>query len=694
MEEFHFEKIDSFEIKDLIKEPGEEIINLASKIADNTKNSLSNYSEQQVKFYNDCSRLIFGELIDNNPILIPAKCGFGKTTFLKSMISTVITEVENKRISEEYLPMIITQERLEDLENLIRAINDETKTNYIYLFKGWNKNFKECINNSPPKNLEEHYIKCNKSNCKEYEKCSISHQLKKSKEFPIIAITTARLALLNNSIDPHNSLDKYIEFTDKSGNTKKRKRIIIDEKPKLLENNLFTRDIIRNLESYVEKYNNYNYSKKFNHEEEIYLKTQLNIISTYLLEIEKETLNEKYKIMELDKSKFTKEFKDKWIKYLGYKHPDFQKLDIFFNNLVLRCRDKNNFFIIKQNNFNTCGLKTFIFDGTAEISIEYKSSENDFKYFKIDDYKDYPHLNFHIMKTYVSRQGLENKKDLITDWIEENFNDKTFVISYKKYEDYFRKRFQSNSNIILDVDKFPYFGNTKGKNTWSECNKMIQIGWNRHSSDDYLAEFLSLNPEYASLWLKLYEFEMEITEFFIEQMTPDNYGNFSHNEEIYHFVLQNMVVDLEQEVYRTKIREFNTDEEVDVYLFVREKEYEIIKSMIAARFKNCNFIETDITFASERKKQDLLERNGNEELANLFNFLDNEWDGKEILANVLYTKFDISKDQWNYHFGGKEKRNVLLFNDRGIKLYKKNNKIGRNGKWYLKKYKVSSKISL
>ena len=162
LEEFKFEKIDSFEIKDLINEPSKEIIDLAGKIADNTKNSLSSYSEQQIKFYNDCSQLIFGDLKENNPILIPAKCGFGKTTFLKSMISTVITEVENKRISEEYLPMIITQERLEDLENLIRAINDETKTNYIYLFKGWNKNFKECINNSPPKNLEEHYIKCNK----------------------------------------------------------------------------------------------------------------------------------------------------------------------------------------------------------------------------------------------------------------------------------------------------------------------------------------------------------------------------------------------------------------------------------------------------------------------------------------------------------------------------------------------------
>ena len=174
LEEFKFEKIDSFEIKDLINEPSKEIIDLAGKIADNTKNSLSSYSEQQLKFYNDCSQLIFGELIDNNPILIPAKCGFGKTTFLKSMISTVITEVENKRISEEYLPMIITQERLEDLESLVNKIRDEhgyyeetEKIDYLYLFKSWNETI-NCLNTSPPKNWQESLIRCNSKNCKNF----------------------------------------------------------------------------------------------------------------------------------------------------------------------------------------------------------------------------------------------------------------------------------------------------------------------------------------------------------------------------------------------------------------------------------------------------------------------------------------------------------------------------------------------
>ena len=267
-------KIDSFEIKDLINESSKEIIELANKIAENTKNSLSNPSEQQIKFYNDCSQLIFGELKDNNPILIPAKCGFGKTTFLKSMISTIITEVKNENLSEDYLPIIITQERLEDLEKLIKAINDETDTNYIYLFKGWNEKFDGCINTSPPKNEKEHLIKCNKLNCEEYESCPLSHQLEKSRNFPIIAITTARLAILNNSIDPYISLDNYIQFTDENGITKRRNRIIIDEKPKLSEIKIVTQDTINNLRSYIEKYNRFNHSREFDKEEEISLKEQ------------------------------------------------------------------------------------------------------------------------------------------------------------------------------------------------------------------------------------------------------------------------------------------------------------------------------------------------------------------------------------------------------------------------------------
>ena len=76
----------------------------------------------------------------------------------------------------------------------------------------------------------------------------------------------------------------------------------------------------------------------------------------------------------------------------------------------------------------------------------------------------------------MGRNKLNEKKDLIVNWIKENFNETTFVITYKQYEKYFRNEFQENSNIVLDNGTFPYFGNTKGKNKWAECNKMVQIG--------------------------------------------------------------------------------------------------------------------------------------------------------------------------------------------------------------------------
>ena len=65
----------------------------------------------------------------------------------------------------------------------------------------------------------------------------------------------------------------------------------------------------------------------------------------------------------------------------------------------------------------------------------------------------------------------------------------------------------------------------------------------------------------------------------------------------------------------------------------------------------------------------LLNKHDNFQLMNL-----HEYQGKEILASVLYKKFNMNKNQWDYHFGGKEKRNVSLLKDRKIRLYKINKK--------------------
>lgn len=676
LEEFNFEKINSFEIKDLIKEPSEEITNLASKIADNTKNSLSNYSEQQVKFYNDCSQLIFGELIDNNPILIPAKCGFGKTTFLKSMISTVITEVENKRISEEYLPMIITQERLEDLESLVNKIRDEhgyyeetEKIDYLYLFKSWNETI-NCLNTSPPKNWQESLIRCNSKNCKNFWYCELSNQMEASKKSPIIAFSTKKLGIITDSLEEESGISNYLEFITKNKKVLQRSRLIVDEKPNFLINEEVTIKTIDNLKSYVNSYNTINRKDVFSTEDEFFFEEQLINISKYLLDMKKKLKDYPFYIFSLNKKIFSEEFEHKWFEILGYKNPDFFKLKSLFENNVLWNKNKRSFTTLHINNFNVNSLKTFIFDGTADNSLEYSFHGNNFKFLNIQDYKRYEHLNFFLHEANFSRYSLEKKPkkfDFICEWINKNFKEKVYVITYQhwisKLEGFFK------DNLLIQKEKngdYPYFGNTKGKNTWKECSKMVQIGWNRYDSTTYIAEFLTLNPE----WTVSLKEKLEISENkeeIIKLLETNFKGNF-HVKEINDYSLKKIEVDFEQEVFRTQIREFNSDTPVDIHIFLKDQDHNKMKSMITKKFPNCNIIKT--TFGKEIK---LLSNKRNENLKNMFYFLDNEWKDKKITVKALKERFKISDKKWSEQFTGKAAEGISMFTNRGIEIKKVDN---------------------
>lgn len=62
-------------------------------------------------------------------------------------------------------------------------------------------------------------------------------------------------------------------------------------------------------------------------------------------------------------------------------------------------------------------------------------------------------------------------------------------------------------------------------------------------------------------------------------------SRFGHDN-INIFEMRRLMVDLEQEVFRTKVRDFSSNEPVDIYLFGGEAR---LKEMIAQRFKGCKF---------------------------------------------------------------------------------------------------------
>ena len=672
-ENFKFEKIDSYDISELIDEPSQEVIDLAEKINEKTEKDLKNCSKQQLKFYNDCSKLIFGELKDSSPVLIPAKCGFGKTTFLKSMISTVISEIKNNNLSEEFLPMIITQERLEDLKNIVNHIRKEhgyynkvEQIDYIYLFKSWNKDI-SCLNTFAPKDWEESLVRCNQKNCKKFWNCELSKQMETSKKSPIIAFTTKKLGIITDSIEEDNDINNYLKFINNDKSELERTKLIIDEKPNFLKNESFSIDKVENLKNYVKKFNTQNNTNTFSDEDELYFEKILMDIIVYLQNLKEELMKYPFYILKLNNNFLTEEFENKWYEIFGYKHPDFFKLKSLFQNIILWNKSKREFIILGKNNFNTGKLKTFIFDGTADNTIEYSYRGNNFKFLRIQDYKNYEHLKFSVTKTNFSRNSLQNKPqmfEVLYNWIERTFKNKVYVITYQKWIYQLEKLAVNNKTIQKETEEgYPYFGNTKGKNTWSECVNMVQIGWNRYDSTAYISEFLSLNERWLNSLKEKFD-TSENKEELIGYLAPDLNGNFKINE-INSYVLKKMIVDFEQEVYRTNVREFTSDQEVNVYIFLKLEDYDVMVNMITERFPNCNIYETDLNIEIK-----LLSNKSNKDLKNLFHFLDNEWSGEITAVKNLKDKFVISDKKWSEQFTGKNAKGNLLFENRGIEILK------------------------
>jgi len=107
---------------------------------------------------------------------------------------------------------------------------------------------------------------------------------------------------------------------------------------------------------------------------------------------------------------------------------------------------------------------------------------------------------------------------------------------------------------------------------------MIQIGWNRYDSDIYIAEYLAASPVIKGQIKKRYEdFKYKIPELLFG---IDKYGKFVFHE-LEQYRLMKMIVDFEQEAFRTRIREFSSNKEVHIYLFAVS---DAMRSMIKQRF--------------------------------------------------------------------------------------------------------------
>lgn len=653
-----------------------EALQFADKVRSNTAEARKNFSKQQLDFTYEVAKLISGELLENKPTLIPVKCGFGKSTVINTLILTKIQQyIENKDID---IGMILVTERLQDLKDIRNYIHSQfgwynefkyrdengdiqhIQIPWVYVLESWNQDF-NC--RKQLQSYKESLEKC--PNCEFRSECKIGSQLDDQYFSPIIAITSPRFYYYSEN----ETLDRIKNWKERgiNGEAKARELLLIDEKPKLTKINNVSEKEIRDLVDVVEKIDARE-SNIIRHEKEL-LKEELEKVGTEIRSIVEKFQEYRNAYVKLNQKVFSEQFYKVWGKYLKFNSRDrLDSIEDMFNNGAIFCRTgKYDLFkTISMAKFDVSEFKTFIFDGTAELSLEY--DEEDFNLLKVNDYREYSNVKFHLVDGSFSKTALDKeitKLDPVGEWINKNINSSTYVVSFKLARHFLYGLLQNNSNIVFFEDSdgnecVPYFGFTKGKNNWRKCDKMIQIGWNRWDSDTYIASRITTSKKIKQKFNEKYETHFDT----IQSLMQNENGIFSFSD-IEMYKLMQMINDFEQEVFRTKIREFTSDGQVDVYVFNCNATME---KMIRQRFTNCKVVEEKWSELEIVKKRNRKGAESNIELK-LYDWL-RGWLGEDKNISELKEELGINDNYWK-----KLKKQPLI-----AEIWKELNiKIRRNG---------------
>lgn len=640
-------------------------------------------TEGQIKFSYDATMSIMGQVKKPDKItIIPAKAGFGKSSYIYSFLSTLCKHIYRGGLFSKFSKqgVIIVTDKIEALRQLEKDIfqdrgyynqNGKYETRYTYILEAWNKNsLKEGIcKNEAIESYE--YGMCSPRECPYYEKCKMSYQKKQQTYSPILLMTNARLKQYGDRIE------EYKTWIDKNGNKQVRDILIIDEKPAIIDTHRIDTNTFSTLKNTVEETK---YAGENVIEDKDFLINEIHEIENQVLKLRNSLSKYRNSIYcGTRESVFTDEFKELWKEIVGFKNMDLiNAVEKIFIQGALWCNaDIPYFKTLGIKNLNYEGFKTYIFDATAELDPDYEDEK--FQFLNIEDYKNYENITFHMFRAKemnMSKSALNPKRSLwkniaVAEWINNKFKDETYVVTYNNNVKIVSQHLKNlGESIFIDKGEMkpviPHFGDTKGSNQFKDAKNMVQIGWNKAPTDEYLAQCLSRK----AVLDKLFE---PIEDKFAKsaKLLENEYGYFQHYDEANIYMWRKLGVEFEQEVFRTCVRDFSADNAVDIYIFKPDQR---VIFLIKQRFKKCRVIEHyDIPEEFEQGK--ILGRQTSEghdnKIQMFIKWLRDEWDGSKISINEIKGKFDINTKYWEKINSNKVVKDIKK---------KQNVKSGRKGK--------------
>ena len=563
------------------------------------------FNEKQLSFFRFALEQINNDRDTDNITVFPARCGLGKSTFLKAFVKSWLEDNTNSGL------IIVT-------DNLTRLneINDETDRRIAYL----------TAENKETEIFRQAYC-------------------------PVLLISTQRYFQMD-------SIEQFLRYYD-NGVSKTRDTIIFDESPYFYEDGEIGITEINLLHSAL----NDGISDLCSSNDKQWIVGQFDLFRQNLIEtingLEQKRNQTTYLFYQPDCEWIT----DDDMRFYSIlenntdvykKYPQVKKILFDLEELLknggffcsFKLRDNNDYhksFMVRHSyleKFKLGGeIKTFIFDATADISEMYPTGA---EWLNVLDCSDFnvplDFLKVHLIDVNTSRNALINKESkdktlkAIKEFISDNVADKddTLFVTYKALLE--SREFDE---IGFTLDNSLYFGNSKGFNDSREKHNYIQVGLNRQSDIKYLLNLLS-NDE-------VQEHQIKNENILNIQRNIATMDSLLRSDLVDSYRCAEVCADFLQNLFRTKARDIDNREEINVYLFCKHSEnmQMELNYWLANEGATIDIVELDAL-----KKDKITNRRGDTKPKTILNWLDRQPQGFEFTVGEMLDELGLSARQF------------------------------------------------
>jgi len=226
----------------------------------------------------------------------------------------------------------------------------------------------------------------------------------------------------------------------------------------------------------------------------------------------------------------------------------------------------------------------------------------------------------------TSRSKMDKEKqEMLLDYVATQSKD-TVIITYQDFEKKIKTEFPQHLTLHL--------GDTRGNNSLKDATNLLQIGLIRPNDRYFLGLFLELYPEERNI---LNAMEQKDIDEYIKNVTHLSSVMFS-DERMNEILISTMAVDLEQNIFRSKLRQFGSNECIIIEIICSAK-YAPVLDKVFDKWG----IAYEINDESFKKKNNI--RNDSH-AKRILDYLDEMSILTKFTTNDLYTGAGLTRKQF------------------------------------------------